>query len=646
MSKNKNTKVVKVKEKDVIKKSDLENDNDNKKILLVVLILAILIGGFAYVRSLDNKKEANNPVENVEEPDEEETPVVENTVDNETVYVPTPVQPVEVVDIWKEVRLVSPTLEAGSELELPNVIVQEQDKEINAVITYMYREDETSDYSAVDELDTTKLGEYCVTYTLTYASGKVETMEIVIKVVDTIEPVVNNVEDGKHYKNDILLDITEYSPYVVELDGLEIDPLLPITEEGEHTLVVTEQTELGSSITVKFTIDKTLPEVSYVLGTDNKVTVTVIEENVEEVIMTKDDIEIEFLDLLEEEGKYSVIVTDKAGNSATKEYVFDITGPVVDVNYSPNDGLTNEKVLVTITSNEELQELAGWVLSSDKLTLTKEYSENIIETIEVRDLLGNITEVEIIIDYINHTVDYVPSLTIENLITNQVKATITSLKQLTISDEWVESMDDELFYYEKLYSENKTELVDYSYLDDEENPVTGQIKVEIDGFTIEAFVTYDIDPTTQNVTVYAVTKDEVANLPDGWVKDDEYMAQDFRYYKVYTENIPYELIEFVTENNTYIAIIVIDTIDRDEPVAEADVTYLKESDEKTGVVISVTANEEIIAVDGWNLSEDKKSILKIITKPQDATTEEINDKVTITDLKGNTIEVEYSYNWQ
>jgi hypothetical protein len=471
-------------------------------------------------------------------------------------------------------------------------------------------------------------------------------MEIVIKVVDTVEPLVNNIEDGKHYKTDILLDITEYSPYVVELDGVQIDPLLPITTEGEHTLVVAEQTELGSSITVKFTIDKTLPEVTYTLGADNKVTVTVAEENIEEVIMTKDDIEIEFLDLLEEEGKYSVIVTDKAGNTVTEEYVFDITGPAVDVTYTPDDGLTDEKVLVTITSNEELQELTGWILSSDKLTLTKEYSENTMETVEVKDLVGNITEVEVAIDYINHTVDYVPTLTIENLITNQVKATITSLKQLTISSEWTEIIDGELFYYEKLYAENKTELVDYSYLDDEANTVNGQIKVEIEGFTIEAFVTYDVDPTTQNVTVYAVIKDEVENLPEGWAKDDEYMAEDFRYYKVYTENAPYELVEFVTDNNTYVAIIVVDTIDRDEPVAEADVTYIKENDEKTSVVISVNANEEIIAVEGWSLSEDRKSILKIVTKPVDATTDDINDKVTITDLKGNTIEVEYSYNWQ
>ena len=61
MSKNKKTNVVKVKEDNVMKKSDFEDENDNKKILVVALILALLIGGFAYVRSLEDKKVEKYP---------------------------------------------------------------------------------------------------------------------------------------------------------------------------------------------------------------------------------------------------------------------------------------------------------------------------------------------------------------------------------------------------------------------------------------------------------------------------------------------------------------------------------------------------------------------------------------------------------
>jgi len=139
------SKVVKVKEDNVMKKSDFEDEKDNKKILVVALILALLIGGFAYVRSLDNKKEEKNPSEDVEQSiEKEEEPVVEEPTNNETVYTPAPVTPVEVVDVWKEVKLVSTVVEAGSEIELPSVTVKEEDKEISAVITYMYRENENS----------------------------------------------------------------------------------------------------------------------------------------------------------------------------------------------------------------------------------------------------------------------------------------------------------------------------------------------------------------------------------------------------------------------------------------------------------------------------------------------------------------------
>ena len=45
-----------IKEKDIIKDSDYEDSGEGKKIIIVALILALLIGGFAYVRSLEKIK--------------------------------------------------------------------------------------------------------------------------------------------------------------------------------------------------------------------------------------------------------------------------------------------------------------------------------------------------------------------------------------------------------------------------------------------------------------------------------------------------------------------------------------------------------------------------------------------------------------
>ena len=49
----------------------------------------------------------------------------------------------------------------------------------------------------------------------------------------------------------------------------------------------------------------------------------------------------------------------------------DKTAPSLNVSYSTTNP-TKENVKVTITSNEEVQDLSGWTISNDKKTLTKE----------------------------------------------------------------------------------------------------------------------------------------------------------------------------------------------------------------------------------------------------------------------------------
>ena len=82
-----------------------------------------------------------------------------------------------------------------------------------------------------------------------------------------------------------------------------------------------------------------------------------------------------------------------------KGYIIDEIVPALNVTYSTKNP-TKENVTVTITSNEQIQSITGWVLSSDKKTLTKEYTANVKETIIVKDLAGNETRVTIEIDNI------------------------------------------------------------------------------------------------------------------------------------------------------------------------------------------------------------------------------------------------------
>lgn len=648
-------KIKVVKEQDVIKESDYEDNNDNKKIIIVALILALLIGGFAYIRSLDeNKKNDKDETEDVveeENDDEDSSPVVNETVTNEVTnnyQTSTTPSTNEVVNIWADLENISTMVEAGTILALPEIKTTDNGEEVTAVITYQYKANEEDEYTAVSELDTTKLGKYLITYTLSYKDGKVEVKEVEVTISDTVEPIINNISDGDYFNTDVTLDITEYSSYTVMLNGVEYDESTPITTDGEYTLVVTENTESGRSTIVTFTIDKTAPVIN---GVENNasynmpVVIEVVDTNINTMVLTKDGEEVSFangITNIEEDGIYQITATDKAGNSVTYSFVIDTVLPTVSVSYTPdNSELTNSSVMVTITADEEIREIEGWTLSEDKLTLTKEFTENAVYNLEVKDKAGNIVNTKVVVDYIDYNVSYAPKLTLENLVANKVKATITSLKQLNLDETWVEVIEGDIYKYEKIYSESGCEIVSYEDVDG--NP--GTIEVNIDIELNNLFVTYDQNEITQNVKAYVLTEEEVTNVPEGWLQDDEFMGTGYRYYKEYTENVEYEMVEFITDSKTYVATIVIDSIDREAPIAEADVTYVEENDEKTNVVIVVSANEEINEVTGWNLSEDKKSILKIVDRPATVPTEEQKETVTVVDLKGNETTIEYSYNW-
>lgn len=683
MGKNKkgnlNKKNTVVKEKDIIKESDYEGVSDNKKIFIVALILALLIGGFAYVRSLDKDVEEPNNNEEVKPPvEEEKEPVVEepevnnnnNNYYNNYYPVPTP-QPSkpeeekEPVNIWEDLEEVPLNVEAGSELELPSIVVDDEGSELTAVVTYKFKSnEEDSEYTAVTEFDKSMIGKYLITYTLNYKNGNVETKDIEIEIVDTAEPIINGITNEEFAKEDVTIEIIEYSPYKVELDGVEYTGDYPIVveDEGEHTIKVTEDTTEARQSIIKFTIDKTLP---LIIGIEDKKyynddatkVIDVTDDNLvlESVVLTKDGEKVAFekgVTEISEEGTYEITGTDLAGNSVTFTFVIDRTAPVLDTVYTPaGTELVDTSVTVVITADEEIQVIDGWTLSEDKLTLTKEFTENKEEKLKVKDLAGNITEVEIVVDYIDYNIKYTPTLTIENLVANKVKATITSIEELTIITEgWeaLEVLEDELYRYEKIYDVNGIEKVEYE--DALGNP--GEIEVNIE-IALAPFVEYVKDG--DKVTAFVTTEEEVLeeNIPEGWtyVEPTDPLAEitEYKYYKEYTETVIYELVEFVTENKHYAATIIVDMT---APVVEeegikVEYEYTDEMEtEKTKVIVTITADEKLEEVEDWTLSEDKKSISQTIDKPtENVPTEEQKEEVTITDLFGNETKVEYKYDW-
>lgn len=84
----------------------------------------------------------------------------------------------------------------------------------------------------------------------------------------------------------------------------------------------------------------------------------------------------------------------------------------LNVNYSVTEK-TNNSVIATITSDDELQAIEGWSKSDDGKTLTKEYSENTEENVLVKDLYENEETVTISINNIDKEN---PIITSENIL--------------------------------------------------------------------------------------------------------------------------------------------------------------------------------------------------------------------------------------
>lgn len=146
-----------------------------------------------------------------------------------------------------------------------------------------------------------------------------------------------------------------------------------------------------------------------------------------------------------EDGIYYLhtLLKDEVGNEkiTTHKITVDSTKANIDVSYS-NTQITNENVIVTLKSDEELQQLSGWNLSSDKKKLTKTFSANTDMTIDVKDIAGNITNVKVSIKNIDKTKPIVEikystsSQTIESVtVTIKANEKIQSIKGWTLSSD-------------------------------------------------------------------------------------------------------------------------------------------------------------------------------------------------------------------
>ena len=320
--------------------------------------------------------------------------------------------------------------------------------------------------------------------------------------------------------------------------------------------------------------------------------------------------------------KETITLTSENDETIEQEILIeniDKTAPNIEVKYSTTE-LTTGSVIVTLVSDEELQELSGWELSEDKKSLTKEYTENTTETVVVYDLVSNSTEVNISINNISKGTFECEVNYSETEPTNKdVVVTITADRELQELSGWELSGDKKSLT--KTYSENAKE--DITIQDTEGNMTTVQISVgNIDRESPELEVSYSITENTNQNVVVTIKSNEPLKQPEGWSISSDKCTITKTYFQNASENV---VVEDLAGNQVEESIEV-QNIDKNPP--ELDIDYQVGRDQ---VTVTITSNEPLQQLEGWELSEDKMKLTRVYT-------ENLVDVLDVKDLVGNITE--------
>ena len=320
-----------------------------------------------------------------------------------------------------------------------------------------------------------------------------------------------------------------------------------------------------------------------------------------------------------------VTISDSIGNSANITVQIsniDKVAPNASISYSTSE-LTNESVIATITSSEELKPLNGWTRSSNGKTFTKTYLSNSTEQITVYDLAGNSAIINLQISNIDNDVPF-PSVSYSTtLMTNQdVTAYITSSKELKPVDGWNLSSDQKVL--SKTFSENDSSIVTVSDLAGNNNIVYVEV-ANIDRDAPRTSVRYDItDSTNSDVTVTILASEAIQSL-EGWTLSEDHTSLT----KTYNQNTTEQVTIYDLAGNSSTADVEISNIDKTAP--SVNINYSTTEPTNSDVIVTITSNKALQEVSGWTLSYDNKTLTKVFSSNG-------TESLELIDMYGNTIQ--------
>ena len=147
-------------------------------------------------------------------------------------------------------------------------------------------------------------------------------------------------------------------------------------------------------------IDKVAPVITNIINETTyteAVTFEVVEDNVDSQVLKKDGTEITFVTTVDENGSYSVIVTDKAGNTTTIIFTVSIDeeAPTFTLSKSPSTEWSNSNVTVTVNANDDISGVKEYSFdngSTWQTSNTKEYEATADIKVKVKDNMDNVSD--------------------------------------------------------------------------------------------------------------------------------------------------------------------------------------------------------------------------------------------------------------
>ena len=392
----------------------------------------------------------------------------------------------------------------------------------------------------------------------------------------------------------------------------------------QHSVVNVRGEKLNTTVNIT-NIDKTAPEATVTYSSIEKTN-----QNIE-VRITGNE-ELQSIQGWTRSSDKKVLTKTYKENKAEDVDIFDIAGNYKTIHVEVNNidkqrplllttydlsEITNNKVTVTIESNEEIQDVEGWQISENKKVLSKVYTENISEEIQIKDLIGNTSQKRISITNIgNTTQDYITQYIISDKNTGFSEVSIIANRQLNPKEDWTLSEDKKTL--SRTFTENVTEVVNVEDTDGNEM----ELSINIDNYTedlITEVLYSNKEMTNEDVRVTIISNKQLQEIAGWEISEDKKSLT-----KLYTDNIVESVMVKDLNNNIKEETIEINNIDKVQ--LEVNVQY-SDANQNGEVTVTITSNKELEPKENWILSEDKKTLTRSYNSS-------VEDDILVQDLSG------------